>query len=136
MSMKDIVRRAHIYLYYWVAKSPQRNRGERYQNAFEDAAIVLEEWEKSSLSIPPVPISVSHWHALWPADGGKSTRSRPLGIAMSESNRVQKYALMCQHLAAECRGLAADVPEPDLRARFVDMASRWAELADQPRVLH
>jgi hypothetical protein len=69
--MKDIVRRAHIYLYYWVAKSPQRNRGERYQNAFEDAPIVLEEWEKSSLGIPPVPISLRHWHAPWPADGGK-----------------------------------------------------------------
>jgi hypothetical protein len=55
---------------------------------------------------------------------------------MSESNRVRRYALMCQHLAAECRGLAADVPEPDLRARFLDMASRWAELADQPRVLN
>jgi hypothetical protein len=39
-------------------------------------------------------------------------------------------------LEAECRGLAADVPEPDLRARFLDMASRWAQLADQPHVLH
>jgi hypothetical protein len=55
---------------------------------------------------------------------------------MSESNRVQKYALICQRLAAECRGLAADVPEPDLRARFLEMAGKWAEMADQPRVLH
>jgi hypothetical protein len=55
---------------------------------------------------------------------------------MSESDRVQKYALMCQRLAAECRRLAADVPEPDLRARFLDMAGEWAELTGRPRVLH
>jgi hypothetical protein len=48
----------------------------------------------------------------------------------------QKYALLCMRLAAECRGLAADVPEPDLRARFLRLASMWTELADQPRVLH
>ena len=39
-------------------------------------------------------------------------------------------------LAAECRELAADVPEPDLRARLLHMANMWTELADQPRVLH
>jgi hypothetical protein len=54
---------------------------------------------------------------------------------MSEFN-VKKYALLCRLLAAECRGLAADVPEPDLRANFLRMASIWTELADQPRVLH
>jgi hypothetical protein len=54
---------------------------------------------------------------------------------MSEFS-VQKYALMCIRLAAECRGLAADVPEPDLRARFLRLASKWTELADMPRVLH
>jgi hypothetical protein len=54
---------------------------------------------------------------------------------MSEFN-VQKYALMCRRLAAECRGLAVDVPEPDLRAHFLRIASAWTELADQPRVLH
>ena len=32
---------------------------------------------------------------------------------MSEFN-FQKYALMCMRLAAECRGLAAVVTEPDL----------------------
>jgi hypothetical protein len=32
--------------------------------------------------------------------------------------KFQKYALMCMRLAAECRGLAADVPEPDLRAQL------------------
>jgi hypothetical protein len=54
---------------------------------------------------------------------------------MSKFN-VQKYVLLCLRLAAECRGLAADVPEPDLRAHFLYMASTWTELADQPRVLH
>jgi hypothetical protein len=54
---------------------------------------------------------------------------------MSEFN-VQKYALLCRRLAAECSDLAADVPEPDLRAHFLRMASMWTQLADQPRVLH
>jgi hypothetical protein len=55
---------------------------------------------------------------------------------VSDSHYVQKYALMCMRLAAECRALAADVPEPDLRARFLRMAGMWTELAAQPRVLH
>ena len=49
--------------------------------------------------------------------------------------KFQKYALMCMRLAAECRGLAANVPEPDLRAHLLHMASMWTELADQPRAL-
>jgi hypothetical protein len=54
---------------------------------------------------------------------------------MSEFS-VQKYALLCLRLAAECRGLAADIPEPDLRTHFIRMASMWTELADQSLVLH
>ena len=54
---------------------------------------------------------------------------------MSDFN-VQKYALLCMRLAAECRGLAADVPESDLRTHFRRMASMWTELADQSLVLH
>jgi hypothetical protein len=53
-----------------------------------------------------------------------------------DSNYLYNYALMCLRLAAECRGLAMDVPEPDLRARFLCMARMWTDLADQPRVLH
>jgi hypothetical protein len=54
---------------------------------------------------------------------------------MPELN-VHKYTLLCLRLAAECKNLAENVPELDLRAHFLYMASRWAELADQPRVLH
>jgi hypothetical protein len=54
---------------------------------------------------------------------------------MSEVN-TQKYALMCRCFAEECRGLAADVSEPDLRERFLRMAGAWTKLADQARVLH
>jgi hypothetical protein len=50
--------------------------------------------------------------------------------------KLRKYALMCKRLAAECRGLAAAVPDPDLRAHFLHMASTWTEQADQPRILH
>jgi hypothetical protein len=55
---------------------------------------------------------------------------------MFESDITRKHALACMRMAAECRGLAADVPEPDLRAHFLRMASMWTQLADQPRVLH
>ncbi len=55
---------------------------------------------------------------------------------MSESDNSQRHVLACMRMAAECRDLAADVPEPDLRAHLLHMASRWMELADQPRVLH
>jgi hypothetical protein len=51
---------------------------------------------------------------------------------MSEFS-VKNYALICMRFAAECRGLAADVPEPDLRAHFLRMAGAWTELADMPR---
>ena len=54
---------------------------------------------------------------------------------MSEFNE-KKYAILCRRFATECRGLAADVPEPDLRARFLRIADLWTELADQPRVLN
>jgi hypothetical protein len=54
---------------------------------------------------------------------------------MPELN-VHNYKLLCLRLAAECINLAADVPEPDLRAHFLYVASRWAGLLHQPRVLH
>ena len=52
--------------------------------------------------------------------------------AMFESN----YVLMCLRLAADCRNLAADVPEPELRAHFLLMADMWTEMGIEPRVLH
>ena len=55
---------------------------------------------------------------------------------MSESNNVHKYVQACMRMAAECRDLAADVYEPDLRAHFLRMASMWTDLADHSRVLH
>jgi hypothetical protein len=35
-----------------------------------------------------------------------------------ESGYIQDFALMCLRLAAECRGLADDVPEPELRTHW------------------
>jgi hypothetical protein len=55
---------------------------------------------------------------------------------MSDSSHVPNFALICLRLAAECRALGADAPEPELRARFVHMASMWTALADQPLVQH
>jgi hypothetical protein len=46
---------------------------------------------------------------------------------------VQNYALLCLRLAADCRNLAEDVPEPELREHFLRMAGMWSELAVQPR---
>ena len=54
---------------------------------------------------------------------------------MSEFS-VKKYTLMCMRLAAECRNLAADAPEADLKAHFLRLADSWEEIADRPRVLH
>jgi hypothetical protein len=45
-----------------------------------------------------------------------------------------KLALACLRLAAQCRGLATDAPMPHLRAHFLRMAGKWAELADQPLI--
>jgi hypothetical protein len=55
---------------------------------------------------------------------------------VSESNYAQKYALMCLRFSTECIKLAADAPTSELRAHFLRMASRWAELADQPASRH
>jgi len=55
---------------------------------------------------------------------------------VSELKDIQKYMLLCLRLAAECRGLAAAVPEPHLMAHFLRMACSWTELANQRRVLH
>ena len=49
---------------------------------------------------------------------------------------LRKYERLCMRFAAECEGLAADAPEPDLREHFLLMASMWTQLADLPRVLH
>ncbi len=46
------------------------------------------------------------------------------------------YVRMCLCLAADCRNLAADAPEPDLQAHFLRMAGMWTKLAAEPRVLH
>jgi hypothetical protein len=55
---------------------------------------------------------------------------------MSESSYVQNFALMCLRLAAECRDLATDAPEAELRAHFLHMANMWTELADHSPVQH
>jgi hypothetical protein len=55
---------------------------------------------------------------------------------VSESNRVQKYTLLCLRVAAECRNLAEDVATPELRARLLHTAGTWTELADQPPWRH
>jgi hypothetical protein len=60
----------------------------------------------------------------------------PLRRSAVSEFKARKYERLCTRFAAECEGLAADAPEPDLRAYFLRMAVMWAELADQPRVLH
>jgi hypothetical protein len=55
---------------------------------------------------------------------------------VSESRHVNKHALLCLRLAAECRGIAADVQQAELRAHFLRAASVWTDLADQGPVPH
>jgi hypothetical protein len=49
---------------------------------------------------------------------------------------TKQHAIMCMRLAAECRELAVDVPEPDLKVHSLRMAGEWVLLAIEPRVLH
>lgn len=64
-------------------------------------------------------------------------RSRRLGgSAVSELSDLTKYALLCLRLAAECRGIAAGVQEPELRAHFLHVAGMWNDLADHRLTLH
>jgi Zn-dependent protease len=46
------------------------------------------------------------------------------------------YTLLCLRVAAECRKIAEDVPTPELRAHFLNMAGMWTELSDQPPWRH
>jgi hypothetical protein len=52
------------------------------------------------------------------------------------SSHIIKHALLCLRLAAECRGIAAEVREPELRARFLQAANEWTDLADHCLTLH
>jgi hypothetical protein len=55
---------------------------------------------------------------------------------MFDPEPVETLALTCLRLAAECKILAADVSDLGVRVRLRNLAKRWTELADQPRVLH
>jgi hypothetical protein len=45
-------------------------------------------------------------------------------------SRSLKHDLECLRLAAECKQLANDVPDPALRSHFLRMAEAWTSLAD------
>jgi hypothetical protein len=55
---------------------------------------------------------------------------------VAEPDNFLKYKLMCLRMAAECRGVAAAIAEPDIKMHYLLVAGRWEELADRPRVLH
>ena len=46
-------------------------------------------------------------------------------------SRSLKHDLECLRLAAECKQLANDVPDPALRSHFLRMAEAWTTLAQQ-----
>jgi hypothetical protein len=50
---------------------------------------------------------------------------------MSESNNQRKRDLECLRLAADCRQLASDVQNADLRLGFLRMSEVWTSLAEQ-----
>jgi hypothetical protein len=69
--------------------------------------------------------------AIGPPTTERCKRSRLLGgSAVSGSSYIRKHALLCLRLAAECRGIAAEVQQPELRAHFLRVASVWNDLAD------
>jgi hypothetical protein len=49
---------------------------------------------------------------------------------VSESSYIRKHALLRLRLAAECRGIAAEVQQPELRAQFLSVTSEWNDLVD------
>ena len=55
---------------------------------------------------------------------------------MSESLHANKHTLMCLRMAAECKNVAAAVPDRDLRARYLFLSRMWTQLSVTPRVLH
>ena len=101
-----------------------------------DVVNVLEDQKNNTrqvtLSSPP---EIHHRHRLLAC-----RRLRDASAPAIEEERyarvLRKYERLCMRFAAECEGLAADAPEPDLREHFLLMASMWTELADLPRVLH
>jgi hypothetical protein len=98
---------------------------------------VLEDWKITLANQTTRPHLYSITGTVFLARRRLRDASAPAfkGSAMSEFS-VKNYVLMCMRLAAECRGLAADVSEPDLRAQFLRLASTWTELAEMPHVLH
>jgi hypothetical protein len=50
---------------------------------------------------------------------------------MSEADNLQKHALECTRLAADCMQLAGDVHSTTLQSHFLRMAREWRILADQ-----
>jgi hypothetical protein len=55
---------------------------------------------------------------------------------VSQSSYTINRALVCLRLAAECKGIAAQVREPELRARFLQAADESTDLADRGPILH
>ena len=50
--------------------------------------------------------------------------------AISDSRSLQRHALECLRLEAECNELAFSVHSPSLRSHFLRMAHEWGNLAD------
>lgn len=48
---------------------------------------------------------------------------------MSEPKQLQKHALECLRLEADCRQMAWDVQSPSLRSHFLRMAQVWFTMA-------
>ena len=49
---------------------------------------------------------------------------------MSKSDELQKKALECMRLAADCLQLAHATDNADLKAHFVEVAKVWTSLAE------
>jgi len=51
-----------------------------------------------------------------------------------KSGGIRKHALTCLRLAAECRSIAAAIPIPALKVKFLELANIWEEIADKPLI--
>jgi hypothetical protein len=50
-------------------------------------------------------------------------------VAMSEAKQMQKHALECLRLQADCMQLAEVAPSPNVQSHFASMARFWGALA-------
>jgi hypothetical protein len=51
---------------------------------------------------------------------------------LPDTDDPQKYALACLRLAAQCKSMAAEASDPNLKTHFLERAAMWEKRAEGP----